>query len=385
MATEAAGGRVHVRRLRLRNYRSVRECDVALQPGVTFLVGPNGCGKSNILDGLRLISDALSGSLGEAVNGRGGVGELIHHGIPRSSTLTVEVVFCSPGASGSYRLALGPTDFAFGAVEERCAITDAEGVPHEFTVTDGTVVSSDPVLPLPSADRLYLAVAVSLPAFGPVYDALSTMSFYNLSPAAMRGLRKPDPGRLLARDGGNIATAIQVMAREEPADKDIVEQYLRVIVPDIVGVDARQLSSQLELDFRLASPGELRHFSPDAMSDGTLRALGVLVAGFQPGRHSVRSLVGVEKPEAALHPTAGAVLRDAMSEASERRQIVLTTHSAELLDDREIDPDSILAVEAIDGASVVGPPEPVGLGTIREGLFTAGELLRANQLFPAKG
>jgi predicted ATPase len=378
-------GRVHIRRLRLRDYRSVARCDIPLQAGVTFLVGPNGAGKSNVLDGLRFVADALNRGLGEAVNERGGFAEIVHQRVPRADGLTVEIVFDSPPASGTYRVTLGAASYPYGVVDEQCKFRDAAGAVHDFSVGGGSVVSSDPELPLPDPDRLYLASAANLPVFRPVYDALVTMSFYNLNPAVMRGIAKPDPRTLLARSGSNIATAVQHLSQHDPAAKEVVEQYLRVIVPGIVSVDAEQLGSRpdLDLQFKLAAPGELQHFSSEAMSDGTLRALGVLVAGFQPGQRSLRSLVGIEEPESAVHPSAGAVLRDAVQEAAERRQIVLTTHSPDLLDDAEIDPDSVLAVDAVDGRTVVGPPDSAGLSSLHDRLFTAGELLRVNQLTPA--
>jgi hypothetical protein len=64
-----------VRRVSLRNYRSIGACDVQLGP-LTFLVGPNGSGKSNFLDALRLIADALNNTLDHAIRERGGIHEV---------------------------------------------------------------------------------------------------------------------------------------------------------------------------------------------------------------------------------------------------------------------------------------------------------------------
>lgn len=59
-------------RVVLRNYKSIATCDVALGP-LTYLVGANGSGKSNFVDGLHLVRDALTGSLDNALNERGGL------------------------------------------------------------------------------------------------------------------------------------------------------------------------------------------------------------------------------------------------------------------------------------------------------------------------
>ena len=65
-----------ISRVRLKNYKSIAECDVSLGP-LTILVGPNGSGKSNFLDALALLARALSTTPQEAVSERGGLGEIL--------------------------------------------------------------------------------------------------------------------------------------------------------------------------------------------------------------------------------------------------------------------------------------------------------------------
>ena len=66
---------VFITRVVLRNYKSIGYCDVRLGP-LTYLVGANGSGKSNFLDALHLVRDALNGSLDNALNERGGLSEV---------------------------------------------------------------------------------------------------------------------------------------------------------------------------------------------------------------------------------------------------------------------------------------------------------------------
>jgi len=87
-------------------------------------------------------------------------------------------------------------------------------------------------------------------------------------------------------------------------------------------------------------------FLATSVSNGTLRALGILVALFQladSGR--TMSLIGVEEPELYIHPGAVGVLLDALREASQRGQVLVTTHSPDLLDSKDIDASAILAVQ----------------------------------------
>jgi predicted ATPase len=122
------------------------------------------------------------------------------------------------------------------------------------------------------------------------------------------------------------------------------------------------------------------------MSDGTLRALGILVALFQASNGSRRRipLVGIEEPEVALHPAATGVLLDSLRDASGKTQVLVTSHSPDLLDDEDLDTDSILAVMSEGGVTGIGPLDETGKSALRDRLYTAGELLRLNQLIPEK-
>lgn len=87
-------------------------------------------------------------------------------------------------------------------------------------------------------------------------------------------------------------------------------------------------------------------------------------------------------PETALHPAAAGILLDALREAATRLQVVATSHSAELLDDKDMSDDAILAVVSEANETRIGPLDDAGRQALRERLYTAGELLRMNQLQP---
>jgi predicted ATPase len=123
-------------------------------------------------------------------------------------------------------------------------------------------------------------------------------------------------------------------------------------------------------------------FLAQNMSDGTLRALGVVTALFQGNRDFSPSLVGIEEPETALHPAATAALREALERAASRTQIIVTSHSPDLLDDKKISGDSVLAVVSDAGETQIAPLDSASLMALQEQLFSPGELLRISQLAP---
>ena len=219
-----------------------------------------------------------------------------------------------------------------------------------------------------------------------MYDALSGLGFYNLNPEAIRDLQPPDPGDLLKRDGSNAASVLSNLATRVPAFKERIETYLGKVVPGVAGVDRRPVGPRDTLEFRQEGRGAhypWRFFASN-MSDGTLRAFGVLLALFQGAGDGAprRSLVGIEEPEVALHPAAAGVLIDGLHDAAEHAQVLVTSHSPDLLDDDEISADSIFAVVAKHGETRIGPLNEVGRAALRDQLYTAGELLRMGQLEP---
>ncbi len=372
-----------VTRVALRNYKSIAACDVRPE-ALSFLVGPNGCGKSNFLDALRFVAEALRLSLDHALRDRGGIQEVRRRsgGHPNNFGIRLEVEL--PRAQGWYafRVAAKPGG-RYGVQQEECVVRGEDG--HgSYKVEDGKVIASTiPNPPACASDRLYLVNMSGLEVFRPLYDALSGMGFYNLNPEAIRDLQAPDPGELLKRDGSNLAS---VLSNLKSGRKKAVEDYLTAITPGVTGVAARTMGTKLTLDFRQEVRGAKYpwRFPASNMSDGTLRALGVLVALFQGDGESVerRHLVGIEEPESALHPAAARVLIDSLTDASQWTQVIVTSHSADLLDDDAIPDSSILAVLSEHAETRIGPLDEASRSALRDHLFTAGELLRMDQLRP---
>ena len=116
------------------------------------------------------------------------------------------------------------------------------------------------------------------------------------------------------------------------------------------------------------------------MSDGTLRALAILVAAFDPPSDSYLKVVGIEEPEVALHPAALRALANALDEASGQTQIILTTHSAEILSDRDIHPSQILIVRNRDGQTQITPVDSASKEIIAKELYSLAELQRQDLL-----
>lgn len=373
----------------LRNYKSIAACKLRL-PKLAFFVGPNGSGKSNFLDSLRFVADSLKTSLDHALRDRGTIKEVRRRSGGHPNHFSIRLDFRLPdGSLGhfSFRVGAKPSG-GFEVQHEECRLIRPDSLgEHYYFVKSGRVVdASFDLRPASLSDRLFLVALSGMPEFRPVYDALSRIEVYNLNPKEIATMQKPDAGDLLLRDGGNLASVFH----QFPDDAvKTVNRYLAKIVNGVSGVEAKTLGSLETLEFRQAVHGQKHpwRFLAASMSDGTLRACGVLAAIFQSLRNTGAKplAIGLEEPEMALHPAASSVLLSALREGSQHCQVLVTSHSPDLLDNPEIAAESIFAVESAAGVTRLGTIDESGREALRKRLFTAGELLRQNQIAPEPG
>lgn len=376
---------VFIQRVVLRSYKSIAHCDIRLQP-LTYLVGQNGAGKSNFLDALHFVRDALTGSLDNALSERGGLDEVRRRSSGHPNHIGIRLEYrLRDGRFGWYAFSISAlASGGYEVQDEECVITGLGKGPF-FRISKGQLRdSSETAFPAVTSDRLALVAASGFTAFRPVFDALTAMGFYNLNPKVMRELQKPQDGRLLKPVGENIASVISHLGRVAPDRLAAIKEYLQLVVPTVQGLERKPIGPMETLEFRQDVAGAKHpwRFLAQNMSDGTLRALGILTALLQSNVDYSPTLIGIEEPETALHPAASAALREVLVQASGRTQVLVTSHSPDLLDDRSIDADAILAVISEGGKTKIAPLDQASRQMLRDHLFSAGELLRMNQLAP---
>ena len=378
--------RAFLRRVAIRNYKSIRHADVTLGP-LTVLVGRNGSGKSNFLDVLDFVATGLQGHLSNAVKWRGGIEALLHRrGSGRAPAFTIELdMVFGETETATFELELAAREQGGFFLQRESLTVQSVGEPDAYytvkAVRGGPISLSSSIenMPPASPDRLYLVSAAGFLSFSAVFDFLGSMGSYNLNPGAMRDLHPPEPADRLRLDGSNAASVIAWLKAKQPQILDRINSYLTAIVPEFQQVERIALGSRETLQFKLGTETPIS-FLAESMSDGTLRALGALLAAFQgTGKPSV---VGIEEPENSLHPAAAGALMDAFREASSKTQILLTSHSPDLLDQVDLESDRLLAVISEGVETRIALIDEASREAIRRNLYSPGELLRQDQLEP---
>lgn len=363
------------------NFRAFRE--LRLKPGrITALVGPNAAGKSSIIDLFRFVSDAVNLSLYTAFERRGGLRAVRHTapgGRPRNVGVEIKLDF-GDGFSGSYQFrtdAKAGKTYAVG--QEACQSSYNGAVIDELVVKKGRVTASGNAAifrptPVPEVDEMTLALPLygGAPGLSPVLSALRDLRAYSIVPDRLRELQDPDEGTRLLFDGRNAASVLRHL---HPDDRAELIEMLAHVVPGIVGVRSVQRGNKLTLEFTQHTERGDNRFEALQMSDGTLRLLGLLLAMYQ--RDTPR-FMAIEEPEATIHVAALQALMEVFKARSDDTQILLTTHSAEILD--SVDIDDVYLVEAEDGYSRIGAVAEGSLAAVGQALFSPGELLRSGEL-----
>jgi len=332
-----------------------------------------------VLDSLCFIKESLDSSLAHAIKSRGGVTQICRRVAGASHDFAIRVELEIEGDRIEYEFEIG-VEGRGGFVVKQESLTSRAA---SYRVVQGHVVralsgSAPPAAP----DRLYLAIVAGLPELRGVHEQLVSMGFYNLNPEKMKQPQINDAGQLLHRDGRNIASVFAGLARDRPPTLDRIVRYLGAIIPNVTAVTHASLGAweTLELWQKIEGVEDPLRFYLASTSDGTLRALGALVAVAQRSDTGApMSLVGVEEPETTLHPVGVGALMKAFREAAAHTQIIITSHSPDLVD-RIVDDDRLLVAQSIQGLTFVGVVDRASRDAIETRLYTPGDLLRMDQL-----
>lgn len=325
-------------RVELLNWRNFRSADVELRPRA-FLVGPNASGKSNFLDAFRFLRDVagVGGGLQSAVDQRGGVSRVRCLAARKNPDVGIVVALGNDAEPNEWTYELRFTQESAG---RRRPVLKLERVTRrgEIILTrPDTHDEADPERRTQTA----LEQVTANRDFRAVSEFLQQVRYLHLVPQLVR---EPDRSVNHPNDpyGGDFLEQVAKTARRtRDARLRKIRDALQVAVP--------QLSElALEQDFNGAwhLRGKYEHWRPQGawqdeadLSDGTLRLIGLLWVLLQHGGPLL-----LEEPELSLHPEVVRWLPQlfARIQRSTESQVILSTHSSDLLRDEGIGVDEVL-------------------------------------------
>ena len=376
-----------ITRLKLENWRNFTEVDVPLRDRA-FIIGPNASGKSNLLDAIRFLRDVAKrdgGGLQAAVRRRGGVRQLRSLSSHTSSGICIEAHLS--------RDADEPVEWVY-----RLAFTVERSGNHRILVQEETVQhKGETLLRRPDRDdkndteRLTATaleqINVNQP-FRSVAEFFDEVTYLHLMPQMVRHGAEIGGNRL-----ENDPFGQGFLERIAATDSKTCQSRLSKIATALSHIVPQLKEIVFERDATTGRPHLKARFDnwrandvwqrEDQFSDGTLRLIGLFWSLLERG-----GLLLLEEPEISLNRdiilrlpgliydlSRPARRRRGGVRHSERRQVILTTHSSDLLCDGGIDGSEVLCItHGKDGSTVQSMANDPGMRKVLQAGVMPGEI-----------
>ena len=341
-------GPPRIERLKVENFRALREIEIKNLTPLTVLLGPNGSGKSTVFDVFAFLAECFETGLRRAWEKRGRARELKSRGADGPILIEIgyreELNLSNQSLRMIYHLEINE-------INNRPVIEcewlswkqqKSDGLPFKFldyAQGSGRVILEE----LPTEENEWVDLQLSSPdilavdVLGQLKKSSRIVALRNfimgwhvsyLSAEDARGQPEAGPQEQLSKTGDNLANVIQYLSEEHPERLASIFQRLRERVPRIEQVTADPMP-----DGRLLLQIKDAPFSKPVMarfaSDGTLKMLSYLVLLNDP---APPPFIGIEEPENFLHPRLLYGLAEECREAAGATQILVTTHSPFFLD-----------------------------------------------------
>jgi predicted ATPase len=381
--------------IHLRHYRSLNDVRIDFDERATVLVGRNGAGKSNVVDGLRFLRDAIANDLEHAVSIRGGMAWVRQHSNSKSLRVELGVHLKQDELDTD----LPPATYEF-SIESLSAGKFV--VAHERA----SFCYSDDLFPEPIAARIERDRSgrvrpdtehqhsgneysvdhggLALSKFGSdareITEFMLGWQFSSIDPNVLQQPNTPSNEAVLNEDGRNWASVIKALRRNAKGRKTLerIGDAMRCVLPTFDEVLVSSVGNYLVPSFKFANEGKSKiSFDPRQLSDGTLRIFGILLALYQL---PAPKLLVIEEPELSVQPGVMAVLAEAFSEASEETQIIITTHSPSLVD--HFKPEQVRVVTLEDGLTKVSRVKSTQIEAVKRNLMSMQDFMLAEGLQP---
>jgi predicted ATPase len=329
--------------MHIRNYRALRDVEFEHFTPLTVLLGPNGSGKSTVFDVFAFLSECFEEGLRKAWDRRGRFRELRSRG--SQGPITIELAYREHpnGYLITYHLEIGET--SKGPVVEREWMRWKRGHPAapfhflDYRMGQGAVItgeepeSQDNREPHPLSGPDVVAVNT----LGQLADNPRVVTLRNfirnwhlsyLSADSTRGKVEAGAEERLSQSGDNLPNVIQYLKEEHPDRLEAIFSTLRRRVPRLEKFEDKVLQDGSLLLLLKDAPFENPILARYA-SDGTIKMLAYLTFLHDP---EPPPLIGVEEPENFLHPRLLPELAEECRQATQRTQLLVTTHSPFFID-----------------------------------------------------
>jgi len=416
-----------IKKISVRNFRSFKKLDLELG-NLNIIIGANASGKSNFLQILRFFRDLALWGQENAISLQGGIEYLRNLNIAGGEDTSFEIVLdrnklyqlfsiSSDGFRGveiseiSYSFNLRYTDREYGfQVYDEClrylllAVdmedrTDKDRWARviirnkgdeskaEFSRSDSFPYTEEQILIYFSYlsfrnlqngdDKTKLRLLNPVFSYSPVswIEVIKNITFFDFDPKLPKKAVSVSGKSDFEEDGSNLAIVLKSIIDGGEKERKFLN-ILGDLLPFVTRVDIEKLSDKTML-MRLQEGYSGNASLPASLaSDGTLSCTAIVVALY----FTEKPLIVIEEPERNIHPHLIRKVANMIKEASEQRQIIVTTHNPEMIKYAELE-DILFVSRNTDGFSNISrPSEKESVRTFIENNLNIEELFTEDLL-----
>lgn len=327
-------------KLTIKGFKSIEGLEDFELGSVNILIGANGAGKSNFVEFFRLLRAMVEERLQSYVKSNAPADGYFFNGVAYTEQIEADLTF----GDNRYYFKLQPTAEGGIFIEEEATQFIPKGSLR--TIASG---KSESKLAQRRNER---GVRTERGQNWYVWEAVSNWHVYHFHDTSITAGMRRDSG-IEQRDrldpsGDNLAAFLLGLREDKPSIYQGIRKTIQRIAPyfDDFALSVRKGKAEDQVRLTWKQKGKDYVFSPGHLSDGTIRFICLTTALLQP---SPPSTIVIDEPELGLHPEALAILAGLLRSASTRTQIIAATQSPLLLS--EFEPDQVITVDQVDGAS----------------------------------
>lgn len=325
-----------IRTLNISGYKSIKSLKGFQLESLNVLIGANGAGKSNFINLFKLLNEMYEQRLQLYVQKQGGPDALLHFGRKNSENLDIEFRF----GSNLYNFVLVPTSDNRLIFQTEIVGFHGEGYTNPYTDTlrighDEAVIST--------ADK---------PVATYVNKAISKWRVYHFHDTSETAkVKQPHPTNdnlILKPDASNLGAYLRMLHEEHIEYYQRIVQTIKLVLPFFGGFIYREgKPDYIELEWFQKNYSDTP-LKAHVLSDGSLRFICLMTLLLQPS-FLLPDTVLIDEPELGLHPYAISVLADVIQQVAEKKQLIISTQSVELVS--LFEPQDVIVVNQENGAS----------------------------------
>jgi predicted ATPase len=381
--------------IKVSNFKSFERLDVDLNE-FNILIGANASGKSNFIQIFKFLRDIVNYGVDNAISMQGGVEYLRNISVGPSEPLLLEIIFRQPAAGFGiqdigikiyeivYRFSLEfrkrkpPFKIIEDKLTTRCESIalekQGEKIIEKEKLGEGEITLSnvngklkietnfpDGISPKILKEHLFppffregkfsLLLRSPLPFLWGISPSIfETTSIYDIDPKLPKKAVPISGKAELEEDGSNLAIVLKNITENKESQRKF-SNLIRDLLPFVKNWDVEKFADK-SLLFKLEEKYFSDQYIPASLiSDGTINLTALIIALY----FDQKPLTIIEEPEKNIHPYLMFKVVDMMRDASQHKQIIVTTHSAELVKHADLK-DILLVSRNKEGFSVISRP-----------------------------